>query len=53
MTDGSRGALTEWRLTWECVWSEGVSMSSSVWKELHPLTFIDAFWMFTETKLWM
>ena len=24
-----------------------------MWKKLHPVTFIDACWMFTETKQWM
>ena len=47
-----RGTLTEWHLTWECVWSEGVSLNSSIWKKhlhlhqcrclqmLHALLFI-------------
>ena len=31
-TDGSRGAVTKWRLTWKCVQSEGVSLNSPQWK---------------------
>jgi len=35
------------------VWSKGVLLNSSVQKKWHPLTFIDTFWMLTETKQWM
>jgi len=45
-----RSTLTEWRLTWKCVWSKGVEMNSSMWKKWLPLTFIDIFWMFMETR---
>ena len=48
-----RGSLTEWCLTWKCVWSKGVSVSSSTWKKLHPLTFTDACWTLMETKQWV
>jgi len=48
-----RGTLTQWRLTWKCVWNKGVSLNSSMWKKWHPLTFIDACWTFMETKQWM
>ena len=48
-----RGSLTEWHLTWKCVWSESVSLNSSMWKKWHPLTFIDACWMLMEPKQWM
>ena len=36
-----RGSLTEWLLTWKCIWSKGVEFDSSMWKKWHPLTFID------------
>ena len=36
-----------------CIWSKGVSLNSSMWKKLHPLTFINACWMFIETKHWI
>ena len=53
-TDGSRGkSLIEWCLTWKCVWSKNGLLNSSMWKKWHPLTFIDAFWTFLETKQWM
>ena len=48
-----RGSLTKWHLIWECRWSKGVSLNSSMWKKWHPLTFIDACWTFVETKQWM
>ena len=48
-----RGSLTEWHLTWECIGSRGVLLNCSLWIKLHPLTFIDACWMFLETNQWM
>ena len=42
--------LTEWGLTWKCIWSKGVSLSSSMWKKWHPLAFMDACQTFMETK---
>ena len=48
-----RSSLTEWRLMWKCVWNKGVELNSSMQKKLHPLTFIDARWMFMETKQWV
>ena len=48
-----RGSLTKWCLTWKCGWSKGVSLSSSMWKQLYPLTFTDACWVFMETNQWM
>ena len=47
------GILTEWRLTWKCVWSKGESLNSFMWKKLHSLTFTDACWTFVEIKQWM
>ena len=41
-----RDSQAEWRLTWKCVWSRGVSLNSSMQEKLHPLTFIDACWTF-------
>ena len=46
-----RGTLTEWRPTWKRIWSKGVSLNSSVQKKRSLLTFINAYWMFIETKL--
>ena len=48
-----RRRLTVWSLTWECRWSKDVSLNSSTWKKLHPLTFTDAYWTFMETKQWI
>ena len=48
-----RGNLIEWRLTWNCVWSKGVKLNSSMQKKLHPLTFMVTCWMFMEIKWWM
>ena len=45
-----RGNLTEWCLTWKCVWSKGVELNSSMQKKLYRLTFIDTSWMFMETN---
>jgi len=42
-TDGSRGALTEWHLTWERIGSEGAEFSSSTWKELQTLMPAECF----------
>ena len=36
-----RDSLTEWCLTWNCVWSKGVSLNSSMQKKWHTLTFVD------------
>jgi len=36
-----RGSLTEWCLTWKCVWSKGVELNSSTWNKLHCLTLND------------
>jgi len=47
-----RGALTQWHLTWKCIWSKGVALNSSMWKTSLPLSFIDACWMFMEIKQW-
>jgi len=43
-----RGSLTEWHLTWKCIWSKGASLNSSMWKTWDPLTFINACWIFME-----
>jgi len=48
-----RGSLTKWRLTRKHVWSEGVSLISSMQEKLHTLTFINACLTYTETKEWM
>ena len=49
-----RGSLTEWHLKWECIWSKGESLNSSMWKKKWPpLTFIDSCWTLMETKQWM
>lgn len=45
-----RGSLTKWCLTWKCGWSKSVSLNSSMQKAVYPLTFINALWMFMETK---
>jgi len=33
-TDGSRSSLTEWHLTWKCVWSKGVEFNSFMKKKM-------------------
>jgi len=48
-----RGSLTKRSMTWKCVWSKDVELNSSVKEKCYPLTFIDAYWMFLETKQWM
>lgn len=48
-----RGSLTEWCLTWKCMWNKGVELDSSMMNKQHPLTFISACWTFMETKQWM
>jgi len=53
VTDGSRGQSDQWRLTWRCIWSKGVSLNSAVWKSWSLLTFINSCWMFMETQQWM
>jgi len=45
-----RGTLTQWHLTWKCVWSKGVELNSSMQKEKSPL---DACWMCMEAKHWV
>jgi len=47
------GRLTEWYLTWKCVWSKSVSLNSSMWKNWNLLTFINICWTFLETERWM
>ena len=41
---------TKWCLMWRCMWSKGVPLNSSLRKKWHPLPFVDACWMFMETK---
>ena len=48
-----RGSLTEWHLTWKCIWSKGVGLHSSMQKKLHPLASTEACWKLIETKQWM
>ena len=48
-----RGTLTEWCLTWKCIWSKGMPLKFSMWKKWHPLTFTDSCWTFMETEHWM
>ena len=46
-TDDSRGAAAEWCLTWKCVWSKGVSLNCSMWKNgtrRHSSTFAECLW---------
>ena len=31
-----RGRLSEWHLTWKCLWSKGVSLNFSMWKKTAP-----------------
>ena len=47
-----RGSLTEWCLTWKCIWSKDMSLNSSMWKKRHTLSFIGPCWTFIETKEW-
>ena len=47
-----RGSVTEYHLTWKCVRSKDVSLNSSLWKKLQPLTFTQDCWMFMESKQW-
>jgi len=44
---------TQWLLMWNCTWSKGVRLNSSVWKKWHTLTFIGACWTLMEIKQWM
>ena len=54
VTDGSRrDSLTDWYLTWKCVWSKGVELNSCTWNKLHSWTFIDDCRIFMKTKQWM
>ena len=39
-----RGSLTQWCLTWECRWSRGVELNSSMWRKWYQLTFVDTCW---------
>ena len=48
-----RGTLTQWFLTWKCVWSKGVELNSCTWNKLHSWTFIDDCRIFMKTKQWM
>jgi len=48
-----RGSLTKGYLTWKCVYSKGVSLNSSMRKNWHPLTFINAWGIFIGNKQWM
>jgi len=50
VTDGSRGAVWQWHLTWKCGWIKGVSLSSFRRKKWHPLTFSNTCWTALETK---
>jgi len=45
-----RGSLMKQCLTWKCGWSKGMSLNSSMRKNLKSSAFIDAFWMLMETK---
>ena len=47
------GSLTEWHLAWKWAWSKGVLLDSSMRKKWHPMTLIDARWMFMATKQWL
>ena len=53
VTDGSRGVLTQWHVTWKCTGSNSRSLNSSTWKKWHPLAFIDICRTLVETKPWM
>jgi len=48
-----RGSLTEWHLTWKCMWNKGVSLNPSMWKKMHLLSFSTTYWTFVETKQWI
>ena len=48
-----RGSLTIWRLTCKCISNKGVWLNTSTCKKWHPLTFINACWIFMETKQWI
>jgi len=48
-----RGSLTQWCLSWKCIWCKSVKPNSSMQKKWHPLTFVSACWMFMETKQWV
>ena len=48
-----RGTLTQWCLTWKCIWNIWVSLNSSMWKKWHALTITVAYQTFLETKQWM
>jgi len=53
MTDGSRRAVWQdgvWRRN---AYEAKMWNNSSMWKKWHTVTFIDACWMFMETKMWM
>ena len=49
-----RGCMTDWCLTWKCIWREGASLNSSTWKKT---ALIDIHWCLLnvemETKQWM
>ena len=49
VTDGSHGAVCQkWCLTWECVWSKGLSLNSSMWKKIALVDiygyFLNCYW---------
>ena len=52
-TDGSRGILAKWHMTWKCTWSKGLSLYSFMREIWHSFTFTNACWMHVETKQWM
>jgi len=53
-TDGRREVVWQkWQLTWECRWSQGVSLNPFMKKKWHLLTFTNARWVFMETKQWI
>ena len=40
-------------LTWKSTGNKGLGLNFSMWKKLHPLTFMDACQTFMETKHWL
>ena len=41
-----RGGLRKLQLTWKCLWTNAVSLNSSMQKKRHAFTFTDACWSF-------
>ena len=40
-------SLTQWCLTWKCIWREGLQLNSTVWKKRHhwqSLTLAECLW---------